>query len=223
MTQIPVVAIDGAAGSGKSTLALRLARRLGLAYVNTGLMYRALAAAALQARVAPDDAAGLEDLMSGLSFKVVPGDPPTLEVDGYTSRDLTSLDVEATVSAVARHPAVREAMRTAQRAIGLGRGAVMEGRDIASVVFPDAPVMLFLVADPGARAARRALERDAGSESVGRELQARDAADARTNALVPVSGADVIDTGLLSIEETLEHALRVVARRAPWLDRSEDR
>lgn len=217
MMEVRVVAIDGAAGSGKSTLALRLAQRLRLPYVNTGLMYRALAAAALRSGVAPDDAGGLADLMARLRFRVVPGDPPALEVDGYTTEDLTSLDVEATVSAVARHPAIRGAMRTAQRAIGLERGAVMEGRDIATVVFPDAPVMLFLVANPEARATRRALERDAGPEPIARGLEARDAADARTNALVPAPMADVIDTGLLSIEETLEEALRVVARRAPWL------
>lgn len=223
MTGVPVIAIDGAAGSGKSTLARGLARRLGLPYVNTGVMYRALAAAALRAGVPPDDTAGLVSLMSELSFRVVPGDPPTLEVDTYTEADLTTRDVEATVSAVARHPAVREAMRTTQRAIGLERGAVMEGRDIATVVFPDAPVMLYLVADPAARAARRAFERGAGRDGVTRRLQARDEADARTNPFVPAPGADVIDTGLVSIEETLEAALRVVARRAPWLDRSDGR
>jgi cytidylate kinase len=196
MTTPNVVAIDGAAGSGKSTLAEGLARRLGLPYVNTGLMYRALAAAAIREGVNPEDAAGLQDLMSTLTFEVEPGDPPTLEVGGYTLDDLTSLEVETTVSAVARHPAIRDEMRRAQRAIGLERGAVMEGRDIASVVFTDAPVKLYLVADPSARAARRA---------------------------EPAEGADVIDTGVLPITSTLEEALRLIGLRAPWLLEGVDR
>jgi cytidylate kinase len=223
MTTPNVVAIDGAAGSGKSTLAEGLARRLGLPYVNTGLMYRALAAAAIREGVNPEDAAGLQDLMSTLTFEVEPGDPPTLEVGGYTLDDLTSLEVETTVSAVARHPAIRDEMRRAQRAIGLERGAVMEGRDIASVVFTDAPVKLYLVADPSARAARRAEERSGNDRKVTEQLHARDEADAVTNPFEPAEGADVIDTGVLPITSTLEEALRLIGLRAPWLLEGVDR
>jgi cytidylate kinase len=223
MTTPNVVAIDGAAGSGKSTLAEGLARRLGLPYVNTGLMYRALAAAAIRECVSPGDAAGLQDLMSTLTFEVEPGDPPTLEVGGYTLDDLTSLEVETTVSAVARHPAIRDEMRRAQRAIGLERGAVMEGRDIASVVFTDAPVKLYLVADPRARAARRAEERSGNDRKVTEQLHARDEADAVTNPFEPAEGADVIDTGVLPITSTLEEALRLIGLRAPWLLEGVDR
>ncbi len=223
MTTPNVVAIDGAAGSGKSTLARSLARRLGLPYVNTGLMYRALAAAAIRRGVSPEDHAGLQDLMSTLTFKVVPGDPPTLEVVGYTLDDLTSPEVEATVSAVARHPAIREEMRQAQRAIGLENGAVMEGRDIASVVFADAPVKLYLVADPRARAARRAEERSGSDREVTEHLHARDEADAVTNPFEPAEGADVIDTGVLPITSTLDEALRLIGLRAPWLIEGVDR
>jgi cytidylate kinase len=200
-----------------------LARRLGLPYVNTGLMYRALAAAAIREGVSPEDAAGLQDLMSTLTFEVEPGDPPTLEVGGYTLDDLTSLEVETTVSAVARHPAIRDEMRRAQRAIGLERGAVMEGRDIASVVFTDAPVKLYLVADPSARAARRAEERSGNDRKVTEQLHARDEADAVTNPFEPAEGADVIDTGVLPITSTLEEALRLIGLRAPWLLEGVDR
>lgn len=217
MRPVRVVAIDGAAGSGKSTLARALARRLGLSYVNTGLMYRALAAAALRAGVAAHDGRRLLGLMETLRFTVARGDPPSLEVEGYSPDELTAPEVERTVSAVARHGEVRDAMRKAQREAGLEAGAVMEGRDIGSVVFPDAPVKLYLVADEAARAARRADERARGDVEVVDELKARDDADARTNPFVPPDGAEVIDTGALSIEATVEAAVEVVRRRAPWL------
>lgn len=217
MSSPPVVAIDGAAGSGKSTLARSLARRLGLPYVNTGLMYRALAAAALRSGVDEEDVGALLEMMRGLRFTIARGEPPVLEVEGYTDEELTALEVERTVSAVSRHPAVRDVMRRAQRRLGLARGAVMEGRDIGSVVFPDAPVKLHLVADPAARATRRVDERSGDVVEISTSLHARDAADARTNPLEPALGADVIDTGSLSIEETLRAAIERVRERAPWL------
>jgi CMP/dCMP kinase len=215
-----VVAIDGAAGSGKSTLARDLARALGLPYVNTGLMYRALAAAAIRTGCRPDDASGLVELLGRLRFSVIGTDPPELEVEGYASGELTSPEVESTVSAVARHPGVRERMRTIQRALGTERGAVMEGRDIGSVVFADAPVKLYLSADPAARARRRSQER--GSDAVGDDLHRRDRIDAATNPHVPAPGASVIDTSDLGIDETVAAALRIVRERAPELARGED-
>jgi CMP/dCMP kinase len=216
VTALRVVAIDGAAGSGKSTLARRLARALDLPYVNTGLMYRALAAAALRADVGGDDLERLLELLRGLRFTLARTDPPQLEVEGYGLDALTSPEVESTVSAVARHPEVRERMRALQRAMGTDHGAVMEGRDIGSVVFADAPVKLYLAADPRARATRRAEER--GSDRGAREaLHARDRRDAETNPHVPAPGADVIDTTDLDIEETVAGALRIVRARAPAL------
>jgi cytidylate kinase len=217
MTADRVVAIDGAAGSGKSTLARTLARRLRLAYVNTGLMYRALAAAALRSTISPADEGALVGLMGTLRFTIGEGDPPSLEVEGYTAAELTTAEVERVVSAVARHPAVRAVMRDAQREIGLENGGVVEGRDIGSVVFPDAAVKLYLVADAAARSARRADERAGDDELVAVDLKARDDADARTNPFVPPEGAEVIDTGRLSIGGTVDAALGIVRRRAPWL------
>lgn len=218
MTGSPrVVAIDGAAGSGKSTLARGLARELRIPYVNTGLMYRALAAEALRRQIAPDDAPALVEVMGTLRFRLTGEDPVVCEVEGLLIEELTSSEVERTVSAVSRHPDIRRAMRDAQRSIGLESGAVMEGRDIASVVFPDAPVKLYLVAEPGARAARRAEERATGDAAVAEDLHARDEADARTNPHEPADGADVVDTGTLSIAETLAEALRLVGLRAPWM------
>jgi cytidylate kinase len=210
-----IVAVDGAAGSGKSTLARGLARALGIAYINTGLMYRALAAASIASDVGPDDADRLVDLARGLRFTVRGDDPPELQVEGYGPAALTTREVESRVSLVSRHPGVRTLMRDLQRTIGAD-GAVMEGRDIATVVYPDAPLKLFLRADPDRRAGRRADERDvADADAVRSALDRRDARDARTNPLEPAPGALVIDTTDLSIEQTLDAALEAVRRVWP--------
>src|SRR5262245_50733347 len=191
-----VVAIDGASGSGKSTLARALASRLGLAYVNTGLMYRAVAATALRDGVDPDDAASLARIAERIGFRVMPGSPPALEVEGWTEPDLMTLEVEAVVSAVARHPQVRATLRRSQRDLG-GAGAVVEGRDIGSVVFPDAPVKLFLEAAPAVRVDRRAEERGTATDQTADALLARDRRDARTTPPEAAADAVVIDTTTL--------------------------
>ena len=210
-----VVAIDGAAGSGKSTLARLLARELRLPYINTGSMYRALTLSALRGGVDVEDGPALARLMDTLAFTLSSGTDGELLIDGAPpSDDLEAADVEASVSTVAKHPPVRSAMRAAQRALGVG-GAVMEGRDIGTVVFPDAALKLYLVAEPGERADRRVEER--GAEEVAGALHRRDHLDARVNPLVPAADALVIDTSELDVEGTLDAALRAVAERAPAL------
>lgn len=216
MSGARVIAIDGAAGSGKSTLARGLGRTLTLPYINTGLMYRALAAAALETGVSTGDVAGLVAIVVDLRYRLTDSEPPELEIEGWPPDRLTTLEVERTVSAVARHREVRAPMRAAQRALG-EPGAVMEGRDIASVVFPDAAVKLFLRADPDARAARRAQERAGDNDAVQADLHARDRRDERTNPLEPAEGARVLDTGSLDIDETLAAALALVRAQAPAL------
>ena len=144
---VVIVAIDGPAGSGKSTLARRLARTLDMPYLNTGLMYRALTLQALQRGVDPDDADGLAALAREITFDL---DwrvrPPELTIDGSrASEQLQSADVESRVSRVARHPHVREVLRAEQRRLS-ERGAVVEGRDIGTVVAPHADVKLYLQA-----------------------------------------------------------------------------
>lgn len=210
-----VVAIDGAAGSGKSTLARRLAGALGLPYVNTGSMYRALAASAIRNGVDAEDGRALLELVRGLRFIVRIEPPGELAVEGYGDDELTSIEVESTVSTVAGHPVVREHMRREQRELGETHGAVMEGRDIASVVFDDAPVKLFLHAPAELRAERRAAERPGDLREVADALAARDDRDARTNAHEPAPGAVVIDTSDRDPDETLQAALAVVRERAP--------
>jgi cytidylate kinase len=212
-----VIAIDGAAGSGKSTLARRLAVELDLPYVNTGLMYRWLAAEAARNDVSPSDAEGLLRLTEGSSFTLGGTSPRELQVDGYSDDDLTAPTVERTVSAVAAHPGVRAWMWDAQRALG-DRGAVMEGRDIGSVVFPDARVKIYLEAHAEDRGTRRARERrDRPAAEVAAALEARDELDARTNPFAPAAGAVVIDTGALDPVAVLEVALDAIRERAPDL------
>jgi cytidylate kinase len=210
-----LVAVDGAAGSGKTTLSRRLAQILGVPYVNTGLMYRALAAAAVRAGASIEDEPRLVELARSLRFRLEGHDPTSLEVEGYTAQELTAPEVESTVSAVARHPAVRGWMRERQRALGAD-GAVMEGRDIATVVFPEAPVKLFLRAETDEREARRAAERgNSDRTGVADALRSRDERDARTNPLEPAPDAIVIDTGELDVEATLQRALEAVRRVWP--------
>lgn len=210
-----MVTIDGAAGSGKSTLARGLARALGVPYLNTGLMYRALTLRAVDATIDLGDGPALSMLIETLRFDLDAGDPPQLSIEG-SSPDLrlTGAEVEANVSQVARHPEVRARMRAEQRRLGEG-GAVAEGRDMGSVVFADAPVKLYLEADPRARAARRAKERAGGG--VEQALLDRDRLDMQVNPFEPADGAVVIDTTDLDIDEALQAALDVVRAMAPEL------
>jgi cytidylate kinase len=218
VTRLEVIAIDGAAGSGKSTLARGLAETLGLPYVNTGVMYRALTLAALDARLDPDDGASLAELTSRLRFGLSHDDPPEIEVEGSpASPALESERVEAEVSRVARHPQVRALMREGQRALGMPR-AVVEGRDIGTVVFPDAPVKLFLTAEAGTRGARRAEQRGVTDPNdVEEALHRRDARDARVNPFEPALDAIVLDTSDWTVGDTLDMAIEIVRDRLPEL------
>jgi cytidylate kinase len=214
-----VIAIDGPAGAGKSTLARDLAGALHIAYVNTGLMYRALAAAALRGHLDTSDAGALEIAARNIRFDLDGGHPASLLIDGSPpGPELETGEVEAAVSLVSRHPAVREVMRAAQRELG-ERGAVMEGRDIATVVFPDADVKIFVTASPEVRVARRFRER--GVASAGDALERRDELDSRTNPLEPSEGAVVIDSTELSLIEVLDRALELVAAARPDRFRSD--
>ncbi len=217
MNRVPrIVAIDGAAGSGKSTLARALAKELRLPYVNTGLMYRALTYEALQQGVDLDDGDALAGLMGTLTFGLSADPPSQLSIEG--SAPIAALEgpsVEAHVSQVARHPQVRSLMRDAQRRLGED-GAVMEGRDIGSVVFPEAPVKLYLSADPDVRAARRTGDRPE-EPAVGDALHARDALDMAVNPFRPPPGAIVVDTTGRQIQATLDEALALIRRLAPAL------
>lgn len=204
-----LIAIDGRAGSGKSTLARGLAERLGLPYVNTGLMYRALTHEALVRGVGADHGGALAELAGEIDFELGGEGPGSLLIGGrQPGPQLVSAEVEASVSAVSSHPEVRAVMRRLQRALGAD-GAVMEGRDIGTVVFPDATVKIFLEASSEVRAARRIEERG-GLNSLAEQLAARDAKDAEVNPFIPAADAVAIDNTGRGVEEVLDEALRVV-------------
>jgi cytidylate kinase len=211
-----VVAIDGPSGSGKSSTSRGVAGRLGLAYLDTGAMYRAMTWALLRQGVALDDpqavAAAADDVT--LASGTDPLDP-TIHVDGVdVAEPIRSDEVTGSVSLVAAVPHVRELLVARQREVIAGSdGIVVEGRDIGSVVVPDAKVKIYLVADPAARAARRAAE-NGGADAAATEqaLAARDRIDSTRAAspLVQSEGAVVVDGTHLTLDEVIDAIVRIV-------------
>ena len=207
------MALDGPASSGKSSVGAAAAGRLGLRFVDTGLLYRALTAAALREGIATDDADGLV----ALADRVTLGDDgtgrlTTVLLDGTdTTAAARGPDVDAAVSAVSRQPEVRAALLPRQRALADGGGIVVAGRDIGTVVLPDADLKLFLDASVEERAARRINERGldpAGdeAEAVRAQLRDRDAQD-RNRAVAPLRAADdavIIETDGNTFERTVD-------------------
>jgi len=201
-----VIAIDGPAGSGKSTVARRLADRLGLEYLDTGAMYRAVTFAALRRGIDPADVGPVERLAETVELTVGTG---TVEVDGVDATiEIRGPEVSRAVSLVAANPGVRREMVRRQREWTKAHdGGVLEGRDIGTVVFPDADLKVYLNARPEVRAERRALEvTDLDYETVAADMARRDALDQGrdTSPLRRADGALEIDTSDLTVEEIVE-------------------
>jgi CMP/dCMP kinase len=207
-----VVTIDGPAGSGKSTVARALAGRLGFRYLDTGAMYRALTWLALRDGVALEDGAALARLAG--EHEVSFGADGRVEVAGVdVSAEIREPAIDRAVPTVARHPAVREIMRERQRALGSHGDVVIEGRDIGSVVVPDAQVKVFLVASETERARRRTEERPGfEAESLAADLRRRDERDAINTQ--PAADAVLLDTTDLDIDEVVVRIAALVEERA---------
>lgn len=204
-----IVAIDGPAGAGKSTVARALAARLGFRYLDTGAMYRALAWLALEQGVDAADGEALGALARANPVELGVGGAVTIAGHDVTAAIRTPR-VDAVVSAVSGHVQVRDVMRARQRELALVVDCVMEGRDIGTVVAPQAELKVYLVADPEERVRRRLAERPGASAAVdAAALLARDASDA--GRMQPASDAVHVDTTGLGIDQVVER-IEVLAR-----------
>jgi cytidylate kinase len=217
-----VVAIDGPAGAGKSTAARKLAARLGYAFLDTGAIYRTVALAARRAGIDWADGPAVARLAAGLGISFVPeaGVNRVLLDGGDVTSEIRTPEISDGASRVSAHGEVRAALLGLQRRLGAAGGVVAEGRDVGTVVFPDAPAKFFLTASEGERARRRAAEltaagRQADAAAVLREMQERDQRDS-TRAVAPLrKAADAIevDSSGLTPDEVVERMAAEVRSR----------
>ena len=220
---IPVVTVDGPGGSGKGTITQMLARRLGWHLLDSGALYRLTALAAIRQGVNLDDEAGLVNVAAGLNVTFEPtpeGEPVRVLLDGQdVTRDIRTEQTGDGASRVAVIQAVRDALLQRQRDFRQAPGLVADGRDMGTVVFPDAPVKVFLTASAEERAQRRYLQlKEAGADvnidHLLDEIRARDERDMNRSAapLKPAEDAQVIDSTGLSIEEVLSKVMALVGQ-----------
>jgi cytidylate kinase len=206
-----IVAIDGPAGAGKSTVARQLAERLGFRYLDTGAMYRAVTWLAVERSLDLEDGEPLgrlaEDNPVGLD------EAGRVTIAGHdVTEEIRQAEIDRLVPIVARHPEVRAVMRRRQRELADLGNAVIEGRDIGTVVAPDADVKVYLNADPTTRARRRQLERpDIGGDALATDLRLRDQSDAAR--MQPADDAELIDTTQLDVDGVVDRVEELVRAR----------
>lgn len=208
-----IITIDGPAGAGKSTLARELARCLNWSYLDTGALYRAIAHTALQRNISPEDRAAVEEMARGLSLTVEPRpDGTAIMVDGRdVTSELRTPEISRIVSAISAWPGVRETLLSTQRTLGAKGEVVAEGRDMGTVVFPNAGLKFFLYAAPESRAKRRHLEFEScGTEvplgTVLSDIIERDKADIsrEVSPLKAAPDAVTIDSTNLNVDSVLK-------------------
>jgi CMP/dCMP kinase len=220
---VPVIAIDGPAAAGKTVLGRALAAHFGWSFFDTGVLYRALTWKALQSAADLADGQTLAGLAERTTIEVVPTTSPEtrpydVTVDGVdVSGAIRELEVDRSVSQVSAHAEVRNALIQAQRSLRRPPGIVVAGRDIGTVIFPDALVKIYLDASPEVRARRRAIERggqsDQQAEAELRDVQRRDRRDQSREAapLRAAADAEVLDTDDLDLDEVVERAIRLTS------------
>jgi cytidylate kinase len=222
MTRPTIIAIDGPSGAGKSTLGRMIARELNLLYIDTGAMYRAVALAVMESGVSAADKEAVARVAERAEINLA-GDPDSLRVtlDGRDISDkIRTEEVSHAASVISVIPEVRRALVHRQREMGRRGSVVLDGRDIGTVVFPDADIKFFLTAAPEERAARRyeedrLRERDVTFEETLADINTRDQRDS-TRADSPLAIAEdsvVIDSTELSIEEVFERMMEVIRQR----------
>jgi cytidylate kinase len=213
-----VVAIDGPAGAGKSTIAKRVAARLGFTYIDSGAMYRAVALWALRQKVDPGDMHRMEQLAIAAEIELSPG---RIRLNGEDVTDaIRTPEVSGGASKVAVIPGVRRAMVAKQRVMGERSSVVMEGRDIGTVVFPDADVKIYLDADPRERVRRRLEDVRVAGEAIpesalAAQMKERDQRDSMRadGPLAQAPDAAYLDSTSLTVEEVEEAILKIVRSR----------
>ncbi len=206
-----VIAIDGPAGAGKSTIARALAARLGLEYLDTGAMYRGVTFAALRGEVSLDDIEAVASLARSVVLDVSESGVFVGGIDATAA--IRTAEVTSAVSKVAANSGVRTEMRERQqRWVAERGGGVVEGRDIGSVVFPDAELKLYLTASPRVRAERRVAEAGGDVDEIEQAIAARDHMDSSRadSPLTEAAGSTLVDTTGLTIPEVLDHILRLL-------------
>ena len=211
-----IIAIDGPSGAGKGTVARTLAARLGYRHIDTGAMYRAVAWGALQHGLSLEDDAAVSALAERAHLDQRQG---VITIDGHdVTRAIRTPEMDRAAASVAKLPAVRRVLVRRQQALGADGNVVMEGRDIGSVVFPDAPVKIYLDASAAERARRRAGDQahtggaQVSIETLEHDLRARDQTDS-TRAVAPLTlapGAIYVDTTSMAIEAVVEHVMAIV-------------
>ena len=222
MTSPLIITIDGPAGAGKSTVAQSLAVRLGLTYVDSGATYRAAALKVVKSGVSLDDEGAVAEVIAAASIEIVTDDGQSVVyLDGRNvAQEIRTPEVTLAAAQVSRLPEVRKKLIALQRSLARGKGVVMEGRDIGTVVFPDAPLKIFLKADVEERARRRQKQdlqngRQTTVEQTAYDIGRRDQLDAerKVSPLVPAPDAVEIDSTDLSADEVVDRIINLARDR----------